>query len=227
MRKKLVSSTLIITLIVSSVVAVCYLIYKSTYFKISGILVTEPYTEIKKFADKEVKGENIFSLNLGSLKEKISKQYPAVKVSNIRKMFPATIVIDAESKKVLFQVNRGGTYYLVSEDFEIISQVKEGPHPDYPSVRGLDFSDSSKKTILKDFFAALSKADFPYKIQYIDLHSLVNFSFHLPGGLKVIVGYQNLNDNIKRFLTIMSTMEARDINQIDLRFKRPIVSFRK
>ena len=194
--------------------------------KVEEFEVQPPCRRIKEFLSLRFSGEGILSLNLCSLEDTLRSKFSQYKIKRIKKILPCKVLVEVKLKKPLFQIYRKGSYWEVLEDFKIGERIKKGPHPGLPLVRGFDFS-GPKQKLLKEFFRILDLQDFPFKIKYIDIYSLVNFSFYIEKGPKVILGYKDLEKNLKRCQTILVRIDKNDLAFLDLRFQDPITSFKK
>lgn len=205
------------------------LINKSALFEIDCVKLSGFSPSLEEFVRKKVVGKNIFSLDLKNLKFNIEIKFPKIKVINITKLLPSCVYVEYQPKDILFQFSNSQCYYLVSEDFKIVDKVKYGPHPSFPIVEDIYLPSKSQQKFLRDFFEAIKKAGFPYRIKVIrNVRYPENFYFLIEKNVKIIIGYKDLYNKIKRCMDILSQIEPQDIKYIDLRLEGfPRIVFKK
>lgn len=211
----------------------------SDLFKIKTIVVSDPSMQfIKASRLVNLKGKNIFALDLKPLTEKLQAQYPEIAEIKLLKRFPDQIAVATKRRVAFAQVRMRNKDITIDGQGVMLSVgLAAFPSQELPLIVGVDFQKTwpapgrqlqgqelkTALTLIKAFRS--NKYLSVYKILKIDVTNLSQIEFYMTDTLKVIVDQNNLFDKIQMLSLMLSQAKLKldEINYIDLRFKEPII----
>lgn len=211
----------------------------SDLFKIKTVVVSDPGMQfIKASRLVNLKGKNIFALDLEALAQRLQAQYPEIAEIKLLKRFPDQIVVITKRRVAFAQARIRNKDITIDGQGVILSMgLSVSPSSEIPLIVGID----ADKTWLapgnqlrgQDIKIALAlikafrsnKYLAVYKILKIDAANLSQVEFYLTDTLKVIVDQNNIPEKIQMLSWMLSQakLKLEEINYIDLRFKEPII----
>ena len=238
----------IIRLIV--VVAMVILGVSFTVAKQIRFLMSADYFKIKEIISNDsnpvdlsdLRGENIFAVNLRQASEYITQQYPYYRRVRLVRILPNRIFVDFIKRKAmgLIKLYR---YFCVDEEgvlFDTPEQLTSGQ--DLPVILGLETKifgpKLGKRYNIEELRLALNlikelksnRVLKDYGISKVNVVSLATVSFFIRKGateIEVKLGNAAIKDKIAILASLFRQGEADLVNirYIDLRFKEPVIRF--
>jgi len=204
----------------------CYLFLISwDYLNIKEIDVICSDEAVKQNVDyimKEKKSVNILLLNIGYLQHRI-EEHKWIKEAHIRKVFPATLRIEARLREPVAVLQKEGLYLIDIDgnQLEIVTSLENMGLPLLVDSNNFQKNYEEKLVSAWECLNSLSNLE-KDKIKTFDLTHYGWTTLHLRNKkTKIIVGYNNLPQKLKFFEEHHSNLEARfgQIEYIDLRFE--------
>ncbi len=209
----------------------------SELFRIRSIVVSDPSMQfIKSSRLINLKGHNIFSVNLNLLARQLQLQYPEIAEIKLLKKFPDQIVVATRKRfpfahtsirnKDLALDAQGivlSSSSKIPQDLPLILGVAPQKSPIVPGTQLKSEELKIALDVLKIF--RMNKYLSVYKILRIDVTNLSQVEFYLTDSLKVIIDQSNISEKIQLLSLILSQakLQIEEVNYIDLRFKEPII----
>ncbi|MCK5012399.1 MAG: cell division protein FtsQ/DivIB [Candidatus Omnitrophica bacterium] len=215
---------------------VIYLFENTKYFKIQSITIDPSLQFINKRDLRNLKGKNIFEIDLKAIQRRLSYKYPQASELKVMKRFPNRIAVVAKQRHPLAQVQIKDRIATLDEEGVVLSSGGQA-RKDLPLivgvrgdsrklVRGLPFKGADIQTALKitNLFQA-NKSLSSYSIDRINVENLSKIYFTLSNDLEVILDRNNTSQRIKVLGVVLSQgkLDMKHVKYIDLRFKEPII----
>ncbi|MCM8782790.1 MAG: cell division protein FtsQ [Candidatus Omnitrophica bacterium] len=201
------------------------------YFSIQDIITFQKDIELSY-----LKGKNIFSINLKSIFDKLSEDYPQYRIKQIRIQLPNQLLIKSERRLPVAYVRLYRNFALDDEgvlffDPESVAEL--------PVIYGLEtklnYIKSGYRPRIKELHKALQlihefnrRDEFKkYKIKRINLENSFSLTFFIDG-IEVRVS-ERIPESMGLLKAILFKLngETQKISYIDLRFKEPIIKYEK
>lgn len=208
----------------------------SALFKIKTVVVSDPSMQfIKASRLVNLKGKNIFALDLAPLTRRLQAQYPEIAEIKLLKRFPDQIAVITKKRTAFARVRMKNKDITIDGQGVILSVGSSGV--DLPLIVGmnpekagslpgrqLQGQDIKTALILINAFRS-NKYLSVYKILRIDVANLSQIEFYMTETLKGIVDQNNILEKIQTLSVMLSQAKLKldEINYIDLRFKEPII----
>ncbi|MCA9405326.1 MAG: cell division protein FtsQ/DivIB [Candidatus Omnitrophica bacterium] len=233
-----VTGVVILSLVVG--IFICNLLYQfltnSEYFTVKRIVVEKTLRFIDADTFSDIKGKNIFTVDLPYFQRKLRYKYPQITDLKVIRRFPNQIDVIAKQRDPVAQTQLNEK--ILSLDASgVVLAITEKDDKDLPLLKGIELNPRQVSLGMplrpKEFVSGLdiikefnrNSALSAYKIKSLELENPSKINLFLSNDLKVIV---DKNDPNKK-MTILGIVLKQDnlnfeeIRYIDLRFKEPIL----
>lgn len=205
-------------------------------FKIKDIVISEG--EVNEFF--YLKDHNIFEIDLRKESRYISQIYPTYKRIRLIRVLPNRLFIDFIRRRPLAYIKLY-RYFCIDEE-QVLFDVPDGfKEEDLPIILGLETKIFGPKVgeeyDIKELSIALNiikelrrnRVLKDYRLKIINLAKPTEISLFLEGGLELKVGQHDIKNKINILNTLFTQMkkELDNIKYIDLRFKEPVIKFKR
>ena len=215
-------------------------IKNSELFRIKSIKVVDPSMQfIKSSRMINLKGRNIFAVDLNTLAARLQTEYPEIAEIRLLKRFPDQILIATKKRFPFALAQVKGKTVIIDSQGIILSPSAINP-AEYPLVLGVAAEKllvspgiqlkgediTTALNIIKTF--RMNKYLSIYKILRIDVSNLSQIEFNLTESLKVIMDQSNVPERIQLLSLMLSPqtkLQLDEVDYIDLRFQEPITHF--
>ncbi|MFH1621885.1 MAG: cell division protein FtsQ/DivIB [Candidatus Omnitrophota bacterium] len=219
---------------------------RSSYFNIKKVVLNG--LDDKRLAQnisEEFLYDNIFSLDLTSIKENLKVSHPQFHDVFLIKNYPDQLAINVIARKPVAQIEQGG-FFLVDNEGVIVSDKTNNPYEDNVIIYGLDnISELSfgKKINLEQLKAGIRLAQAIENINSELISLIPNLTrdkikidiskysslYVYCDSLELRFYADNLMKELKLFKQIIPSIDSKieQVEYIDLRFAEPVVSFKK
>lgn len=185
--------------------------------------------------------KSLFSLNLSGLSSKLRKEYPQYREIVIQREFPQTLYINFIEREPFFQMNIGGSYYLVDKSHIVIAPSSPQPFKNKIIVhtllsKKLEVSPGSKIIFpysrkVNSLIEELYSHDFFQSHQVTSLYAFsVNDIWFDLDGIEIRAGNGGYKKKVKLLIDLILPRFKNDlakIKYIDLRFKDYVVGYKR
>ncbi|NQT75464.1 MAG: FtsQ-type POTRA domain-containing protein [Candidatus Omnitrophica bacterium] len=223
-----------------------YMFVDSDYFMIKGVDV-KLYDEsgslreifLNEIDGEEIKGTNIFMVDLNTLKEKLEASHSEYKDVVVRRLLPNKVIVKAGLRKAVAQI-RSDRYYFVDREGVLLPDVKNFPDANLPIIIGMGvnlarvqasgISDFEKDNLDKALrlineMQAIDELS-GQTLKVVDITDPGNLTFSFEGtNVEIKIGNSDFSKRLNVLTTLLDQL-GQDINEfkyIDLRFEDPIV----
>lgn len=237
---------LVIAAVATGLAGLKYMFVDSDYFMIKGVDV-KLYDEsgslkeisLSEIGGEEVKGTNIFLVDLNTLKEKLEASHSEYKDVVVRRLLPNKVIVKAGLRKAVAQI-RSDRYYFVDRDGVLLPDVKNFPEANLPIIIGMGvnlarvqasgISDFEKDNLdralrLINEMQAIDELS-GQTLKVVDITDPGNLTFSFEGtNVEIKIGNSDFRERLHVLTTLLDQL-GPDINEfkyIDLRFEDPIV----
>lgn len=208
-----------------------YLLFLSAFFNIkevslSGLVEADIYRINDTFSEKLI-GKKIFLVGNKVLNDFVSQNAPDYKFVKLNRIYPGKIIIEMEKRNPSMVVKAtNGTFIIDNENFIMGSTntfVGYSTNVDYD--KDLSIGEQIKDPILISSF----KYSGSYGVVFIE-NNLI--SIRLNEGGKVILPADINESQIENLSTTLQkiiqkyTIENKEIDNIDLRFSKPLIKYK-
>jgi cell division septal protein FtsQ len=215
---------------------VIYIFGNTQYFTIQSITIDPSLQFINKRDLRNLKGKNIFEIDLVAIQRRLSHKYPQASELKVMKRFPNRIAVVAKERHPFAQIQIKENKVTLDEDGVVLSTEgeagKELPivfgvkRDNQKLVRGMPVSGADIQIALK--IASLFQANknlSSYSITTMNVENLSKIYFTLSNDLEVILDRNNTSQRIKVLGVVLSQgkLDLKHVKYIDLRFKEPII----
>lgn len=187
----------------------------------------------------EIKGSNIFFIDLNEFKRKIEISHPEFKDIVIRRLLPDKLILQAKLRKSVAQI-RSDRYYLVDKEGVLLPDVKNFPVSNLPIIAGIGsnlakiqsskFSDFEKDKLEKALGfiheIGLIEGLSGYGLKILDITDPGNLSFYFEDmNVEIKIGNMDFHNRLELLATLLDQLgsDSARFKYIDLRFEDPIV----
>ncbi|MEX2028336.1 MAG: FtsQ-type POTRA domain-containing protein [Candidatus Curtissbacteria bacterium] len=220
----------VIYLAITMVVATGILMLSNKIFAISKIEAANSCVTSESLAkDTKIIGSNIIFINEGDLKDQIKKRYNCVADIKISKKLPNTLQVDVANFEPSVQIE-GTNLYLAAN-----GQVTDSAGSKKPVLyltKSIEIAKNQKITDNQTVYAAqiaagLTKSDFTVaSIRLLDARDIAVYSPQ--EAIAIFSSDKDLNLQIDSLQQVLAKarIDATKIAKIDLRFDKPVVTFK-
>lgn len=194
---------------------------------------------LSEIENEEIKGRNIFFIDLNEFKQKIEISHPEFKDIVIRRLLPDKLILQAKLRKSVAQI-RSDRYYLVDKEGVLLPDVKNFPVSNLPIIAGIGsnlakiqsskFSDFEKDKLDKvlGFIHEIGLIEglSGYRLKILDITDPGNLSFYFEDmNVEIKIGNTDFHNRLELLTTLLNQLgsDSARFKYIDLRFEDPIV----
>ncbi len=184
----------------------------------------------------QIKGQNIFSVDLKKLHRNIRALYPQVYDLRVERRFPDTIYVDAKRRDAFAQILVKQNY-LTIDDQGIVIFIDRKPVSSLPLIKnakldklritlGAKLSMPEVTTAIETIQAFKNNASLnKYPISDVDVGALSKTSFFIGSELQIILDQNDIDQKLDMLALLITQkkLNFREVKYIDLRFKEPVV----
>jgi len=210
----------------------------SKLFKVKTIIYTGALKSLRLNGLPEVKGQNLFSVNIRHLEKDIKLSYPYLTGVRVSRMLPDKIWFDAQERIAIAKVRLADRLFLCDREGAILPAnnpainlvLITGVDSRLDKVRIGEIYDSLKLKaavgLLKEIEASRVLAI--TAVTRIDVSLPEEIVFFLNNGIRVIIGNEHISDRLKLLNLVINNLKAEinKIDYIDLRFQEPAIGKR-
>ena len=241
-NKKSISKPILekITITIVVIILVCLAIWfgirfliSRPYFRVTRIL-TNYELDLGEF--DELKGANIFNINLKRIQDKIAARDPYIRSVYVTKRLPNEIYIRIEKRVPQARIDLGRIFLVDQAGFLLYSKNAELEEK-LPLITGLRYRIpyplSGRAYNIAELKLALSlikefgqtNLSRRCKIDQLDVSIIANASFFLENGPQIKIGDSLIKERIQMLEAFLKhfNWDLSKIAYIDLRFKEPAV----
>ncbi len=204
-------------------------------------IVVDPASPLNNVPELlQLKGKNIFQVDVQTLQERLIRRYPEVVYVKVVKRFPDQIIILTKKRNLFAQVILRSRTVMVDKDGVVLTDSHMEADNKLPLIRGVTSGNSATKigypltgenlfislNIIKAFQESPVLAVYP--LSKIDAGNLSKINVHILNNVVVILDDEAIKEKLK-MLEIVFTQGKPDLSKIkyiDLRFKEPILGKR-
>jgi len=257
-NKRLIIKTVILIITLSTGLYFYQRLKKSDYFRIRQIITRYGNNEVPDntcdFSD--LRGKNIFELNLSREASNIQGSYPNYKKIRLIRFPPDILIVDFIKRKPLACI-KSTRFFYIDESLTLFQYLDTTEGLDLPQITGLDRKIFAAKygsrfyisevvlalDIIKKVKSNRQLKD--CKIKRVDVSTLSSASIFVlvPNGLldytkgqlpdrgedlEVRIGQEDIGNKIKILATLFTQVRnnLNNIKYIDLRFKEPVIKLK-
>ncbi len=209
---------------------------ESSYFKIKVIQYNESLSFINKRDLAQLKGENIFSVDLKAISQKLQRKYPRITQLRVMRRFPDQLIISARERHPFIQVAFGKKFLILdfqgvilsinkqqNKKLPVLTGMKLGRHK---PILGVPFKGRNISIALRMVEAFQTERTLRhYHIRSINMKNLSKIVITLSNKLDVIFDRDKIDLKVKKLGIVLTqlNLNVKEIKYIDMRFKEPIV----
>jgi len=224
------------------------LVVFSAYARSVDFLTTSPLFTVKdvlvdtsiRFIDtrdlRELKGRNIFKVDVRKVHARLSAQYPQIAQLRVIRQLPDKIKVLAKKRDVLVQVRWRNKFLLVDTEGVALYNA-DAQQPSLPVVNGIVLgrkvvlgapvvSRSLRAVVdILDQFKGHPRTAL-LKVTAVDAANPSKIEFILDGGLRVILDQDHFPLKVQKFDVLLAqrNVEWARARYVDLRFAEPIIA---
>lgn len=222
-------------------IAVTSFLKNSPYFDIDGILCYEQdkLAKIEKLLN--VKDKNIFSVNLKEVSRVIQEKYPGIFEISVTRAFPNKLQVAFKERIPLAKLSLPNNNFIIDNEAVILRVPEDFDDSVLPVINGsyITFKDlkTGQKIKSKNLNVALSILEYipdsgqlkEYKVTKLDTANVNKISFAVDNDIQIIVREEDFKEKIKILNSLFDQLgqEVNNIKYIDLRFKDPVINYKK
>ena len=228
----------LVLIIVGFVALICFnqlalFLKDSDYFNITAVHCDPSLDFIKDQDLKYLKSQNIFSVDLIEVQERLALKYPQVTQLRIVKRFPSEIVIAAQKRIPFAQAQVAGRVLTIDANGVVISNTADPELPLLAGIKtdgkvalGLPLQSQNLPVGLK-ILKSFSRQDNlnAYKIAKLDIGNLSEIVLLMSNKINIILDRDAADQKIGLISMVLSQpeLDLKTVKYIDLRFKEPIL----
>ena len=208
----------------------------SPLFEVKDVLIDKSIQFIDLRSLRDLKGTNIFKIDIGKIDRQIAERYPYIAQLRVVRQLPDRVLILAKKREPLMQIYFRKKYLLLDTEGVTLYFVLT-PTP-LPLVHGIPLNDegvflgghlrgtalSKVVEILNSFKASpfLKR----WRIHAIEAGNLSRIDLSVGENMHVILDQDDTQDKIELLQMLISTNKIRlnQVKYIDLRFKEPVIA---
>ncbi|MDD4201935.1 MAG: cell division protein FtsQ/DivIB [Candidatus Omnitrophica bacterium] len=220
-------------------------IMRIKYFRVKSIVIvnntgqSRDISFLKTIKETEnIKGENIFKVNIKWLEYQLNKNYPQIKNIVVKRVLPDRIELMVDQRVPLASINAFGQYAIDNDSTVLV--YDQATMSDLPLITGFKIwtkpsigekisSDRVElaKSVLSIFYNVPEIKK--HGIKSIDVSNPKNLIVQLNGPIEIRMGQQDFSEKIKKLQFILQdkNIDVKGLEYIDLRFEDPVLGPRK
>lgn len=227
--------------ILISAIFVSSFLQNSPYFKIKEIICSdkERLAKIEKIV--VVKNKNIFSVNLNEVSKTIQERYPAISEISVTRGFPNKLIVTFKERIPFAKLNLLNKNFIIDNEAVIINKPENFDDSVLPTINGsaITFRDlrTGQKIKSKNLNLALFLLRYmnnsiklkQFQVSYLDPSNLNKIYFTVNNSIQIMVKEEDFKEKLKILNSLFDQLagEINNIKYIDLRFKDPIINYKK
>ncbi len=209
---------------------------KSPLFEVKDVMVERSIQFIDKRSLKDLKGKNIFKVDLTRVHRQINQRYPYIAQLRVVRQLPDKILILAKKREPLLQIYYKKKYLLVDTEGVALYYVVQPVN--LPQVYGIPLDRNGtflgghvhgtqlNKTV--EILNAFKESEHlkNWRIQQIQTGNLSKIEVVVGENMHVILDQENTRDKIGllQMLVAANKIDLKKVKYIDLRFKEPVIA---
>jgi len=219
------------SLALTIIIVVTFLVLSIT--KVKNIQIENEHTCLSGDQVQEksqIIGKSIFLLSENKLQEDLAQMNCASSIK-VQKKFPSTIIVTQETKKALADI--ADQPFSITEDGYIIKTTKGSTLPKVYLPQEIAIAENTKIEDSKVIFALslvknLLKSDFtPTQVRFVDNADIIIYSqVEASAAFTVNRDASQQVDSLQSVLS-KARIDASKISQIDVRFDKPVLTYKK
>lgn len=229
-----------VAILIIAILALGYL-RNSSYFSVRGIICSdqEKLSSIEKIIN--VKNKNIFSLNLKEIANIIQEKYPGIFEISVTREFPNKLRIAFRERIPFAKLDFSNKDFYIDKEGVIVNLPENFDEGILPIINGsaITFKDLKigQKIKSKNLNIALSLFKYMssyeqlkrFKMARLDASNLNKISITLINDIQVMVREEDFREKLKILNSLFDQLsqEINNIKYIDLRFKDPVINYKK
>jgi len=208
----------------------------SPLFAVKDVMIDKSIQFINLRALKQLKGSNIFKVDIKKLDRQISQEYPYISQLRVVRQLPDRILILAKKREPLMQIYFKGRFLLV--DKEGVALYYAAQPADLPQVHGIPLERNwavlgthihnkeltEALDILNSF--KLSPSLKRWQLTSMEVGNLSRIDVTTHENMHVILDQDDTRDKIEllQMLIAGNKIDFNKVKYIDLRFKEPVIA---
>ena len=208
----------------------------SAMFDIKNVLVDQSISFIDSRPLKDLKGQNIFSVDLVQFHQRLSSQYPQISQLRVVRQMPDTIKVLAKKRDILYQVQVHNKYLIV--DMEGVTMFYTSTPLPFPIIKGIPIERNKiilgTVTVVKELKLMtellMQLRSHPrtsrLKVISIDAVNLSKIQLIAVPNIQIIIDQEDLTSKVNMLEIIFENgkINWNQVKYIDIRFKEPIIN---
>jgi len=189
----------------------------SPFFEVKEVMVDRSISFIDMRNLKDLKGANIFKVDINKVDDQISKKYPYIAQLRVVRQLPDRIMVLAKKRVPLFQINFKGKYLLVdTEGVALYYYLKPAA---LPEVSGIPLERD------RAFLGGHIRGQ-ELGIHSVQAGNLSKIDLLIGENMHVILDQDDTQDKIEVLQMLISAnkIDLDKVKYIDLRFKEPVIA---
>lgn len=220
-------------IVISLITLLIFLFFLSHLFKIQSVYINSSnscVTDEQIASDTQIKGKNLFKVSLQKLEYDIKTKYPCAEVVKAKKKYPNTIEVEISQEEIVVQIANSDLF--LTEDGLVVQLSTDKKYPTMflpEQIRAYVNSkiDDDRVMYATKLIKSLKKTDFStMQLRFIENVDIVVYS---PGEASAIFTTQkDLDSQVDSLQSVLSKakIDPSKIDKIDLRFDKPVVSYK-
>jgi cell division septal protein FtsQ len=207
----------------------------SPMFEVKNVLIDSSIQFIDVRSLKQLKGRNIFKVDINKVERQIARDYPYIAQLRVVREFPDRIKVLAKKRDPLMQMSVKGKVLLV--DTEGVALFYVAKPVALPHVKGISLDKSriilgaplSHQALGKvvEILNLFKKSPFLSKwhINEVDAGNLSKIDLTINSNMHVIVDSDNTESKIGllQMMIVQNKVDLTQVKYIDVRFKEPVI----
>lgn len=204
-------------------------------FEISEISFPPTLSFVDPAILENVKGRNIFSVDLAGLQAGLQSRYPQLEGVRVWRQFPDRLVVYARVRVAYAVLEVGERSFVIDPEGVVLAMKQEGAEP-LPRIRGVGLWENpvlGKPVRNKNLQAALDILDAVQdnvksmfgRIAAIDMSNASRILLSLRDGPQVIMDLENVVGEVVKMGIVLSQkdLDLQKVEYLDLRFQEPVM----
>jgi len=205
-------------------------------FKITEIIKSPALQFIDSWHLEQLKGKNIFLVNLSGVQRRVQAEYPSVERLHIIRQLPNRILVTAE-KRDPYAVVSMGSQEVALDDRGVVLSGEVPARGKLPYISGVDdVADfrggkrlsGQKAGVALAIINAVRRDNYLQKlsVESVDVSNLSKIRLYFSNHVEIILDRFTIDEKIYTLGLLLSDVGVpiEEINYIDIRFKEPIVN---
>ena len=211
-------------------------VFNDNMFDIKDIKVDQSISFIDAKLLTGLKGQNIFSVDLNKIHQRISNQYPQISQLRVMRQLPDSIIVLAKKRDIFFQVQAHNKILIV--DTEGVTMFYTAQPMAFPMVIGVPLQRSKvtlglpstikEISIACELLKQLKAHEHTSRLKVISMQvsNLSKIEMTVMPNIQLIIDQDDLVQKVEmlEFLFQNGKINWNNVKYIDVRFKEPIIN---